>query len=69
MAPEAELLEQKQINKCEAQKLKIREELAKARARVSAYDEVKLVNFDEVFIHKEKQFNHDGRYHLIMMTT
>ena len=35
---EAELLEQKQIIECEAQKLKIREELAKARARVSVYN-------------------------------
>ena len=34
---EAELLEEKQIRKTEARKLKIREELAKAKARLSAY--------------------------------
>ena len=52
LVEEAELLEQKQIIECEAQKLKIREELAKARARVSTYDEAKLINFEEVIIHK-----------------
>ena len=62
LAAEAELLEQKQIIECEAQKLKIREELAKARARVSAYNEAKPVNFEEAIIHKEKQFDHNGRY-------
>ena len=52
LVEEAELLEQKQIIECEAQKLKIREELAKARARVSTYDEAKLINFEEAIIHK-----------------
>ena len=37
LAAEAELLEQRQFIECEAQKLKIREELAKARAGVSGY--------------------------------
>ena len=63
MAAEAELLEQKQIIECEAQKLKIREELAKARARVSAYNEAKPINFEEAIIHKVKQIDHDDRYH------
>lgn len=53
MAVEAELLKQKQIIEYEAQKVKIREELAKARATVSAYDERTPVNFEEVIIHKE----------------
>lgn len=53
MAVEAELLKQKQIIAYEAQKVKIREELAKARATVSAYDETTPVNFEEVIIHKE----------------
>ena len=52
LVEEAELLEQKQIIECEVQKLKIREELAKARARVSTYDEAKLINFEEAIIHK-----------------
>ena len=55
LAAEAELLEQKQIIECEAQKLKTREEVAKARARVSA-------NNEEAIIHKDKQFDHNGRY-------
>lgn len=38
------------------------EELAKTRARVSAYDEVKPVNLEEVIINKEK-LDHDGKYH------
>ena len=63
LAAEAELLEQKQIIECEAQKLKIREELANARARVSAHNEVKPVYFEEAITHKEKQFGHDSRYH------
>ena len=50
MAVEAELQGQKQVIECNAQKLKIREELAKARAKVSAYDEVKPVNFEEAII-------------------
>ena len=61
MAAEAELLEQKQIIECEAQKLKIREELAKVRARVSAYNEAKPISFEEAIIHKVKQIDHDGR--------
>lgn len=63
MAVEAELLKQKQIIEYEAQNVKIREELAKARATVSAYDETTPVNFEEVIIHKEQEFDHDGRYH------
>ena len=63
MAAEAELLEQKQIIECEAQKLKIREELAKARATISAYDEVKPINFEEAIKPKEKQLDQDSRYH------
>ena len=62
-AAEAELLEQKEIIECEAQKLKISEELAKTRARASAYNEVKLFKFEEAFTHKEKQFDHDSRYY------
>lgn len=46
MAVEAEL----QVIECNAQKLKIKEELAKARAKVSAYDELKPVNFEEAII-------------------
>ena len=61
MAAEAELLEQKQIIECEAQKLKIREELVKARATISA--EVEPTNFEEAIIQKEKQLDQDGRYH------
>ena len=53
MAVEAELLKQKQIIEYEAQKVKIREELARERATVSAYDETTPVNFEEVIIHKE----------------
>ena len=54
----------------EAQKLKIREELAKAGARVSAYDEVKPVDFgkdcsEKAIIRKKKQLDHDGRYHKV----
>ena len=52
LVEEAELLKKKQIIECEAQKLKIREKLAKARARVSTYDEAKLINFEEAIIHK-----------------
>ena len=63
MAAEAKLLEQKQIIKCETQKLKIRKKLAKARARVSAYNEVKPVKFEKVVTHKERQFDHNSRYH------
>ena len=63
MAAEAELLEQKEIIECEAQKLKISEELAKTRARASAYNEVKLFKFEEAFTHKEKQFDYDSRYY------
>ena len=63
LVAEAELLEQKQIIECEAQKLKIKEELAKARARVSAYTKVKPINFEEAITHKEKKFEHDSRYH------
>ena len=63
LAAEAELLKQKHTTECEAQKLKIREELAKARATASAYNEVKPVNFEEAITHKEKQFDHDSRYH------
>ena len=54
MGIEAELPEQKQLFDCEAQKLKIREELAKARARNSAYYEVKPVSSEEAIINKEK---------------
>ena len=63
MAAEAELLEQKQIIEYEAQKLEIREELAKGRARISAYNELKPVKFKEAVMHKEKKFDHDSRYH------
>ena len=63
MAAEAELLQQKQIIEYEAQKLEIREELAKGRARISAYNELKPVKFKEAVMHKEKQFDHDSRYH------
>ena len=63
LVAEAELLEQKQIFECEAQKLKIMEELAKTRARVSAYNEVKPVNFEEAITHEEKQFDPDNRHH------
>ena len=52
LVEEAELLKKKQIIECEGQKLKIREKLAKARARVSTYDEAKLINFEEAIIHK-----------------
>ena len=62
MAAEAELLEQKQIIECEAQKLKIREELAKASATIPAYDEMKPIN-SEAITQKEKQLDQDGRYH------
>ena len=51
------------MNECKVQKRKIREKLAKARTRVSAYDEVKSVKFEEAVTHKEKPFNHDSRYH------
>ena len=57
MAAEAELLKQKQIIKCEAQKLKIREELTKAKARVSANDEAKPTDSEEAIIDKENCFN------------
>ena len=57
MAAEAELLKKKQIIKCEAQKLKIREELTKAKARVSANDKAKPTNSEEAIIHKENCFN------------
>ena len=57
MAAEAELQEQKQIIEYEAQKLKIRKELPKARARVSACYEAKSINFKEAMIHKENCFH------------
>ena len=62
LAVEAKLLEQKQINEYEVQKLKIREELAKARVRVFTYNEVWTVNFQEAIMYKERQFDHDRRY-------
>ena len=64
MAAEAGLLDQKQLIKCEAQKPKISKELAKARARISAYDEVKPINFEEAIAYKEKQLDQDHRYHI-----
>ena len=67
MAAEAKLLEQKQIIECEIQKLKIRKELAKARARVSAYNEVKPVKFEKVVTHIERQFDYNSRYHRLIM--
>ena len=36
---------------CEMQQWKIREELAKARARVSAYDELQPADLEEAIIH------------------
>ena len=65
LTAESELLQQKQIIEWEEQKLKVREELAKvsARARVSAYNEMKPVNFEEAITHKEKQLDHNSRYH------
>ena len=41
---EAELLEEKQILETEARKLKIKEELAKAKARLSAYHDIPVDN-------------------------
>ena len=69
MTAEAELLQQKQIIEFETQKLKIREELAKARARVSTYDEAKTINFEEAIMHKQKQIDHDSRYHRLIIKT
>ena len=43
--------------------MKIRQLLAKARTRVSAYDKVGPFNLGEAIIHREKQLDHDGRYH------
>ena len=39
---EAELLQQKQMIQNEAEKLKIKERLAKAKARVQAYNNIKI---------------------------
>ena len=47
---EAELLEEKQILETEARKLKIKEELAKAKARLSAYDNIPV---DDIQIKQE----------------
>ena len=46
LAAESELLKQKQMIKSEAQKLKIKVDLAKTRATASSYDKVKLVNLE-----------------------
>ena len=47
---EAELLEEKQILETEARKLKIKEELAKAKARLSAYHDIPV---DDIQIKQE----------------
>ena len=47
---ESELLEEKQILETEARKLKIKEELAKAKARLSAYDNIPV---DDIQIKQE----------------
>ena len=44
---EAELLQQKQIIQNEAEKLKIKERLAKAQARIQAYNNIELENGNE----------------------
>ena len=63
LVAEEELIEQKKKIESKAQNLQIREELAKARASVSAYDEVKPVNLEEVIMHKMMQWHHDCRYY------
>ena len=50
---EAELLQQKQMIQNEAEKLKIKERLAKAKARIQAYNNIELEGGKE----KEKQSN------------
>ena len=47
---EAELLEEKQILETEARKLKIKEELAKTKARLSAYHDIPV---DDIQIKQE----------------
>ena len=42
MIAEAELLQQKQMIQNEAEKLKIKERLAKAKARIQAYNNIEL---------------------------
>ena len=54
---ETELLEEKQILETEARKLKIKEELAKAKARLSAYHNIAV---DDIQITSKRMHNKYG---------